>query len=603
VINLIKSAIARWRTSPNAVTLPPTLLKNLYPILLLAIGLTAMVLMYLWSDQSTYKPVFGAREKVSAPDMMAVLDADHIPYRVHPDSGQVLVPGSMLGKVRMLLAAKGVTAQLPAGLELMDKNDPLGVSQFVQDVRFRRGLEGELAQSIMTLDAIAHARVHLSIAKSTSFVSSDGEKSSAAVVVQTKPGQTLSPEAIAAVVNMVAGSVASLSPQRVSLVDQSGNLLSSHVDLSDGFDAGSSNNENGKRYQDEVKNNIKSLLGPVIGDDNYRVSVTASVDNDRVEETVEKYGADPKVTSEAMREEQDRNRMVAGVPGTLSNRPPAANPNPADAAKPAGADANNPGTIPDGTARKNATSRQYAYDRSIVQTKHSRGSLKKLGVAVVLAQAAAPTPKTGWSAADIANIDKILRNGLAIDSERGDQLVVSAMNFPAKQPLTPWWQERDTVVDISGYVIYAVAAILGYLLILRPLMRLLTVRLTPSPAAQARIAAERRAAEQAAQAAATAAAREATGAAPALAGAGAAVGAGAAALAGAAGMAALGDESPAQPGGMPVVPLLENYDLPPAGSPVDVMVDHLKVLAGKEPERVAEVVKQWMQKNGRTQQS
>jgi flagellar M-ring protein FliF len=111
-----------------------------------------------------------------------VLDAEHIPYRMHPDSGQVLVPDAMLGKVRMLLAAKGVTAQLPAGLELMDKNDPLGVSQFVQDVRFRRGLEGELAQSIMTLDAIASARVHLSIAKSTSFVS-PAMKSSASVVV------------------------------------------------------------------------------------------------------------------------------------------------------------------------------------------------------------------------------------------------------------------------------------------------------------------------------------------------------------------------------------------------------------------------------------
>src|SRR5476649_2800817 len=167
-------------------------------MLLLAIGITAMVLMYMWSNQSSYKPVFGAREKVSAPDMMTVLDADHIPYRLHPESGQVLVPNSMLGKVRMLLAAKGVTAQLPAGLELMDKNDPLGVSQFVQDVRFRRGLEGELAQSIMTLDAIAHARVHLSIAKSTSFISSDGDKSSASIVVALKPGRTLAPEQIAA---------------------------------------------------------------------------------------------------------------------------------------------------------------------------------------------------------------------------------------------------------------------------------------------------------------------------------------------------------------------------------------------------------------------
>ncbi|WP_295997413.1 flagellar basal-body MS-ring/collar protein FliF, partial [Rugamonas sp.] len=322
MINLIKSLIARWRTSA-APALSPALVRNFYPMLLLAIGVTAMILMYLWSDQSGYKPVFGGREKVAAADMMTVLDGEHIPYRIHPDSGQVLVPQSMLGKVRMVLAAKGVTAQLPAGLELMDKNDPLGVSQFVQDVRFRRGLEGELAQSIMTLDAIDHARVHLSIAKSTSFVSSDGDKSSAAVIIATKPGRTLAPEAIAAIVNMVSGSVASLSPQRVSLVDQAGNLLSSHIDLSEGFDAGGAGGEGGKHYQDEVRGNIRGLLGPVIGEDNFHTSVTAVVDNDKVDETVEKYGETPKVTSEAMRDETERNRTVAGVPGSLSNRPPA----------------------------------------------------------------------------------------------------------------------------------------------------------------------------------------------------------------------------------------------------------------------------------------
>nr|WP_154356328.1 flagellar basal-body MS-ring/collar protein FliF [Duganella aquatilis] len=565
----------------------PALLKTLYPLLILAIGLTALAMMYMWSSQSSYKPVFGAREKVSAPDMMTVLDTDHIPYRIHPESGQVLVPESMLGKVRMLLAAKGVTAQLPAGLELMDKNDPLGVSQFVQDVRFRRGLEGELAQSIMTLDAISHARVHLSIAKSTSFVSSDGDKSSASVVVALKPGATLQPEAIAAVVNMVAGSVASLSPSRVSLVDQSGNLLSAHIDLADGFDAGTSGNDAAKRYQDEVKNNIKGLIGPVIGDDNYRMSVAAAVDNDRVEETVEKYGADPKVTSEAMREEQDRNRMVMGVPGTLSNRPPPAAANPAAAAQQTAGGAADPNAAPaDGTARKNATTRQYAYDRSIVQTKRSRGRLEKLSVAVVLAQAAAPTPKTGWSAAEIANIDKILRNGLGINAERGDQLVVSAMNFPPKAAPVAWWEERDNIVDVSKYAIYAVGALLGYLLLLRPIMRLVTVRFTPDPKETARINAERRAAEQAAVAAAKEA-KEAAAKEQAVLADGAATGA-----------PALGGTVQT---GMPVVPLLENYDLPPPGSAVDVMVDHLKVLAAKEPERVAEVVKQWMQKNGRTQ--
>nr|WP_229258674.1 flagellar basal-body MS-ring/collar protein FliF [Duganella rivi] len=562
-------------------------------MLMLAIGLTALVLMYMWNNQASYKPVFGAREKVSAPDMMNVLETDHIPYRIHPESGQVLVPDSMLGKVRMLLAAKGVTAQLPAGLELMDKNDPLGVSQFVQDVRFRRGLEGELAQSIMTLDAIAHARVHLSIAKSTSFVSSDGEKSSASVVVALKPGQKLQPEAIAAVVNMVAGSVASLAPSRVSLVDQAGNLLSAHIDLADGFDAGTSGNDASKRYADEVKANIKGLIGPVIGDDNYRMSVAAAVDNDRVEETVEKYGADPKVTSEAMREEQDRNRTVMGIPGSLSNRPPPAAANPAAATQQTAGTAADPNAAPaDGTARKNATTRQYAYDRSITQTKRSRGRLEKLSVAVVLAQAAAPTPKTGWSAAEIANIDKILRNGLGINAERGDQLVVSAMNFPPKAAAVQWWEERDNIVDMSKYAGYAIAALLGYLLLARPILRLITARFTPDPKEAARIAAERRAAEQAAVAAAKEAKEAAAKEQAALAGNAAPGMPGAApALGGVAGGA----------GGMPVVPLLENYDLPPPGSAVDVMVDHLKVLAAKEPERVAEVVKQWMQKNGRTQ--
>ncbi|QGZ38428.1 flagellar M-ring protein FliF [Pseudoduganella flava] len=564
----------------------PALVKNLYPMLLLAVGVTAVVLMFLWKDQSGYKAVFGAREKVAASDMMSVLDSEHIPYRIHPDSGQVLVPESMLGKVRMLLASKGVTAQLPAGLELMDKNDPLGVSQFVQDVRFRRGLEGELAQSIMTLDAIGSARVHLSIAKSTSFVSSDGEKSSASVVIGLKPGRTLTPEHIAAVVNMVAGSVASLDPTRVSLVDQAGNLLSSHVDLADGFDASAATNDNQKRVQDEIKTNIRGLLGPIVGDDNFKVSVTASVDNDKVEQTVEKYGETPKVTSEAMRDEQDRNRMVMGVPGTLSNRPPAAAAEPnTTATDPAAAGANGaagaPGQLPDGTARKNATTRQYAYDRSITQTKRARGRLERQNVAIVLSQAAAANPKTGWTAAELANVDKVLRNGLGINAERGDSLVVSAMRFPVKAAPVQWWEERDNIVDMSSWASYAIAALLGYLLLLRPLMKLLTARLapaTPIPVAT-------------------------RGGATALPGTVEALPAGtatpAALTGGTDGATVTPLTAELTASGIAVQPLLENYDLPPAGSPVDVMVDHLKVLAEKEPERVAEVVKQWMQKNGR----
>lgn len=545
----IKSTWARMQPNgeASALALSSSFLKKITPILLLAVALTALVMMWMWHDQSGFKPVFGAQEKIVAADMMAVLDAEHIPYRLHPDTGQVLVPEASLGKVRMLLASKGVVAKLPAGLELMDKNDPLGVSQFVQDVRFRRGLEGELAQSIMTLDPIQSARVHLSIAKSSSFVSADGEKSTASVVLNLKPGQKLNKEQTAAIINMVAGSVASLDPQRVTVVDQAGNFLSSHVDLSDGAGINTAD-EAETRYRDETLRNIRDLLEPTLGANNFKATVTAVADNDKIDETRERYGEAPKVTNEATRDEaQPQGDPALGVPGSLSNRPLQIN-----ASAPAGA-------VP-GQASKKAATRQYAYDKDITQIKHARGGLKKLSVSVVLNNAAAP--KGGWTPAQLANIDKILRNGLGIDAARGDVLAVSTLSFPAVPEETPWWMERDTLASAGSYAAAALAMLLSYLFIARPLIRLLQQRYSRQEEAELR--------EIDPPLAITEQELEREGGAD--------------------------TAEPKRLESMPVVPLLESYDLPPEGSSVDVLVDHLKKLADKEPARVAEVIKQWVQK-------
>lgn len=554
-------ALARLRPAGGAPALSPDLLRNMAPLLVLAAAITALVLMFLWRDQASYKPVFGGSEKVAAADMMATLDAQGISYRLHPDSGQVLVAQSQLGKVRMLLASKGVVAQLPAGLELMDKSDPLGVSQFVQDVRFRRGLEGELAQSIATLDPVSAARVHVSVAKSSSFVVSDGSKSSASVVVTLKPGRTLSSEQIAAIIKLVSGSVASLDAQRVSLVDQAGNLLSAHVDLTEGFDP-AHGDEAARRHRDAARANVRDLLAPVLGEHNFKVSVSAEVDNDRIQETRERYGDEPKVISEAMREESGRDPLALGVPGSLSNRPvDVAEPRPARDEK---------------TAQKLATTRQFAYDRSVTQVQRGRGRLAKLNVAVILNSAAAPSGNGVWSPAELGGIDRVLRSGLGIDTERGDTLVVSAMAFPAVPEALPWWQERDLIIEAARYAISAFGLLLGYLLLVRPVLRMAQRRWAPVRPVE--LAPMELAQELTPALAAPDAQAEAAKA-----------------------LAAPG--SATRDGKMPVVPLLENYDLPPPGSPVDVLVDHLKVLAAKEPERVAEVVKQWVQNNGRSEES
>jgi flagellar M-ring protein FliF len=561
VINMLKAAVAKWRprnggapasgekAPAGAAVEWPSLLRGLLPIVLLATVITAVVLMFLWRDQSTYRPLFGAREKVAAADMMAVLDGAGISYRIHPDTGQVLVPQDRLGEVRMLLASKGVVAQLPAGLELMDRSDPLGVSQFVQDVRFRRGLEGELAQSIMTIDAVETARVHIAIAKSSSFVVNTAEPSSASVVVGLKPGRKLSNEQIAAIVQMVASSTTGLDPKRVTLVDQAGNLLSARVDLTEGFEATQVNSA-ASHYQEEALRSAEGLLAPIVGLNNFKISVTADVDNDRIQETREEYGDTPRITSESTRVESDKDPIALGVPGSLSNRP-------------VNVAANTEGAAESSTQR-NAATRQFAYDRSITQIQRSRGRLKKLSVAVVLNDAAAPDGGSAWSEAQLANIDRILRSGLGIDTARGDSLVVSSIAFPKQPPAPQWWQQPERVAPIGGWLAAALAALFAYLMIVRPLLRMARERLLlPVPAVQTVEATTVPAAH-------------------------------------AAGMAQPALQTPdGSKGPIPVGPLLEDYDLPPPGSPVDVMVDHLRALAAKEPERVAEVVKQWVQKNVR----
>ncbi|MBN3728487.1 flagellar basal-body MS-ring/collar protein FliF, partial [Burkholderia sp. Ac-20379] len=458
MLDTLKSLLSRALPAGRVRWPSMASLTRLTPLVILAICLSALAMMVMQHRDARFRPLFGAQESIPVADMVAALDADAIRYRIHPATGQVLVDEDQLGAARMLLAAKGVVARSPAGLEQVDRTDPLGVSQFVQDVRFRRGLEGELTQSIATLDPVAAARVHLSIAKSSSFILGDGDKSTASVMLTLKPGRKLTKEQISAIVALVAGSVANLDPARVAVVDQRGDHLSARIDPSLGGAA--QDNEVGNRVRDDTLRSIRDLLLPTLGEDNFRASVTPDVDNDRVEETREQYGEAPKITQEAVREESDTGRSALGVPGSLSNRP--APPSAASAAQDAPRSA------------KNAKTRQYAYDRNVVQIRRSPSRLKKLNVAVVLNNAAAPGGAKAWSPEQISNIERLLRNGLGIDEKRSDSLVVSALDFRAvpKAPEVAWWKEPDRLVSAGTWAAYAIGALLAFFFVFRPLLKL-----------------------------------------------------------------------------------------------------------------------------------
>ncbi|VVE88290.1 flagellar basal-body MS-ring/collar protein FliF [Pandoraea bronchicola] len=518
----------KWRAQPSSFA---GQLRSALPLVVAAGAITAATLAW-YSHDTGYAPLFGQNQRIPIAQATGVLEAEQIPFRMHPDTGAILVPHDRLGRARLALAAKGVTPELPPGLELVDRDERLGVRQFVQDVRFRRGLEGELARTIMSIDAVDAARVHIALAPQTSFVTHTKASASASVLISVRPGQKLAPQQVSAIVKLVAGSVNGLAAQSVSVIDQHGTPLTANLDLDD---ATYGNAEARMRSRDEALRNVRGLLDGILGPDRYRASVSIDLDEDLVSNTTEALGADPRVMQEAVREARDDDAVVGGVPGAMANRP-------VDAAPLLGGEG--------GAMRTTSATRQFAYDRSITQTKRHRPRVRQMHVAVMVDTQAAPGGN-GWTAETIAELERTLRASAGIQIDRGDTLVVSTMPFVAADGALTF-DTADTPAEgptltaaQKQYAAIAAAATLLIALI--------------AWAALARRARRRKAARVAEAEARERSRREA--------------------------------ESAAQQAALPAFA----NDMPPnADASFDTKLERLTTLADGEPERVAQIIKQWI---------
>ncbi|UYP30689.1 flagellar basal-body MS-ring/collar protein FliF [Pseudomonas sp. Z8(2022)] len=528
---------------------------------LLAVG----VVFYLWRDQGSFRPLYGTGEAYPAAEVMQVLDGDAISYRLHPQSGQVLVREDQLGRARMLLAAKGVQVKVPAGYELFDKDEPLGTSQFVQDVRLKRSLEGELARTVMALKGVEGARVHLALQESSSFVVGKREPGKASVMLQLAPGYKLAPEQVSAIVNLVAGSVPQLEAGNVQVVDQHGVLLSRGIDVLGGP---VQNWQVVDDYQSKAVANAEAVLAPVLGGGNYRISVSADIDFSQKEETFQAYGESPRLRNEVLRDESVLDQLALGVPGSLANRPP----QPAPAANQAANQQGQEGAQGDNanqaaTSLRKESNRQLDYDQSITHVKHAPFSLRQQSIAVVLNAAVAP--EGGWTPEARAELEAMVKSAVGFNQARGDLLTLSVFPFTdggfagAGEELLPWW-ENAKVHDLAKLGVFALISLLLLLMVVRPAVRSLSQRHQPGlPAAEGD--------DQLALHAERAAERL---------------------------LARVGDEAPGATVLGELSPLSE-IRLPAPGSGLELQIEHLQMLAKNDPERVSEVIKQWIGRNER----
>lgn len=520
---------------------------------LFAALLAAAVVFYLWRDNQAHRPLYGAGESFPAAEVMQVLDAEALPYRLHPQSGQILVPESQLAHARMLLAAKGVKVSLPAGYELFDKDEPLGTSQFVQNVRLKRSLEGELARTIMALKGVEQARVHVAQEESSSFVVSRRTPTKASVMLQLTAGHRLKSEQVAAIINLVANSVPQLKPEDISVVDQYGTLLSRGLNAWGGL---SQNWQVIEDYQRKTVANIEEVLAPVLGPGNYRVSVAADIDLSQREETLQTLGEEPRLRSEVVRNESSLDRLALGVPGSLSNLPVALpQQQPADEAE---ADEEAPAA----TSVRNEATRQLDYDQRITHVKYPGFALRQQSIAVVLNARSAPDG--GWSEEARAELEATIRSAAGFSQERGDLLTLSFFPFaPVQMPVeeVQWWENAQ----VHSLIKLGLAGFLGLLLlllVLRPAVRQLTrsangvVALPPEGEEPERPLLSNEAM-------------------PAL-------------IANSSGKAPFSESNP-----------LAEISLPAPGSGLELQIEHLQMLAKNEPERVSEVIKRWIGRNER----
>lgn len=456
--------------------------KRLALLAAAAIAATAIIVSVLWNSSHGYVSLYGSQEHLPVSQIVTVLDGEKLEYRIDPQSGQILVPEEALSKTRMTLAAKGVQAMLPSGYELMDKDEVLGASQFVQNVRYKRSLEGELAQSIMTLDAVENARVHLALNEESSFVVSDEPQNSASVVVRLHYGSKLDMDQVNAIVHLVSGSVPNLNASKVSVVDQAGNLLSDGIGAGEAVSAATRKRDQIlKDIQDKTRASLANVLDSLVGTGNYRVSVMPDLDLSNIDETQEHYGDTPKVNREETVLDSDTNQIAMGIPGSLSNRPPLA-------ANQAGNGAT--GTTPEDSrqpavlSKHSENKRDYSWDRSVEHIQHPGFDIKRLNVAIVLNQSA-PALKN-WKPEQTTQLTALLNNAAGIDAKRGDNLSLSLLNFVPQsipvEPTLPLWKD-DSILAWVRLIGCGLLALLLLLFVVRPVMKRLTVerRRTSTP--------------------------------------------------------------------------------------------------------------------------
>lgn len=442
---------------------------------ILAVVLGGMVMLSMGGQATSYQVLFSSLSQEDAAEVVAKLKEQRIPYDLDMNGSVIRVPSEKVLETRLSLAGEGVPRGGGVGFEIFDRNS-LGTTDFVQKMNYQRALQGELARTIRQFQQIQEARVHIAAPTESVFIE-DQKPPSASVSVKLRGSAQLEPKQIQSIVNLVASAVPGLTDENITVVDTAGRLLfrkrggelgqmsDSQLEYQQGVEKG-------------LRDKLETMFEEVVGAGKAIARVSVELDFNQVDTTEELF--DPE--GQVVRSEQLLNEDSAlpgstpqGIPGVKGNL--------------ATYNETGDGAAGGTNANRNNVTRNYEVSKTVKRIKSATGKIKRLSVAVMVDGTyekgvdsdGNPTVKyIARTPEDMMWYEKMAKNAVGFDPERGDQLEIVSTSLAASllpEVRTDGFERWQHLIDrLAQPVIYLLVSICFVFFVVRPFFRLLSTR-------------------------------------------------------------------------------------------------------------------------------
>lgn len=491
------NGVSVWQTIGLSDTFSKALnqpsVRKVLPLIVMLAVLVVFLLAYAWMQSTPYRPVMPGLQEADQQAAFESLKNANFKPKIDPATGHLTVPTNRFHEARILLASQGLPKAGTTGMEGLKDQSSMTTSQLMEQVKINTALEQELARSIMQIGSVQSARVHLATPKQSVFVR-DRTPPKASVVLAPYPGRAVSAAQVQAIVHLVSSSVPYLAPDHVTVVDTMGKLMTeSSTEQKLGL---TSAQEQHKQHLEEVyRNRIQQILSPMLGEGNVRSQVNLTLDFTQSESTTEDFDnreKGPRTRSEVLAEDRSASKSAEGIPGSLSNSPPpdptTTNSTQTDTSK----------GQSEGIGKLSSRStRNFELDRTVRHVRNASGGVVKVSVAVLVNERPVTekstdpkAPKTlPFTPQELEQMQQVVRGVVGFDQARGDIVTVVPAKFEAPAPLEtiPWYLEDMVQSGITSALV-AISFIVFMLIVVRPVMRNITVGKDASEAEKAKIA-------------------------------------------------------------------------------------------------------------------